>query len=710
MDLFNKESKQLLKQLESGTFNPSSHRLPQWFKEISQETLEKIRETKVKEATKKLCRLYSSPINKSSMKSSFDISPMENGNGHVRNSFKSAKETRKSIDLKEKYPTHTQITESNYIVPKMKGALDFHSFEEECKKQNYLEKSWQSLSSFHQTQRGRLSKRDTIAQNRLKSDDSDEDNLSKGPPKSYSAVGLTRYTPTVLENEESKSLRDMKSKRGKSSNVPFYVYSNIKKVTDQNSYANLDLDDFGAFDYTLKNKSKSTNDICDAKTTKRLNNGYNNYLAFDTDAIYYTDLDKLLYQPRINKQFEEYRQKVNTNIEGILTLSGRISARLREDCKRNMQKVESQNDIYATVQKPKLKSINSLPNSKAYNSFHAIERDVNLEEPPFVIPTLPTGKFLKIDILSTWGDKHYVGLNGIEIFGTDGRMVNVKRIRAFPPDVNILPENNNDPRVVENLLDGINRTQDDVHLWLAPFNIGSKHEILIEFTNITTVTMIRIWNYNKSRIHSYRGVKDIIITLDTFEIFKGEIVKACGGILGGVDAFGDTILFTLDDHILELISRNDRSFSSLIGEPDHARNLQLEGRPPTVAVMDERPITGTTHNFSNLNLSEKTIGDCNEKILLGISRLDLVLLKNWGYTDLIGLTGFEILRGSDEPLNLSGKNLRCSFNSPSDIMERLINGDNFTTDAKKMWSIPFVEQQKVVLSVVFDEVVYVSGK
>ena len=46
-------------------------------------------------------------------------------------------------------------------------------------------------------------------------------------------------------------------------------------------------------------------------------------------------------------------------------------------------------------------------------------------------------------------------------------------------------------------------------------------------------------NYNKSRIHSYRGVRDVDITLDGVTIFRGEIACACGGILGGTEAFGD---------------------------------------------------------------------------------------------------------------------------------------------------------------------------
>lgn len=50
-------------------------------------------------------------------------------------------------------------------------------------------------------------------------------------------------------------------------------------------------------------------------------------------------------------------------------------------------------------------------------------------------------------------------------------------------------------------------------------------------------------NYNKSRIHSYRGAKDVIITLDSSVIFRGEIARACGGIEGGTEAFGDVSLY-----------------------------------------------------------------------------------------------------------------------------------------------------------------------
>lgn len=45
--------------------------------------------------------------------------------------------------------------------------------------------------------------------------------------------------------------------------------------------------------------------------------------------------------------------------------------------------------------------------------------DKNVQD--FIIPELPSGESLTIDILSTWGDKNYVGLNGIEIFSSTGQ-------------------------------------------------------------------------------------------------------------------------------------------------------------------------------------------------------------------------------------------------------------------------------------------------
>ena len=67
------------------------------------------------------------------------------------------------------------------------------------------------------------------------------------------------------------------------------------------------------------------------------------------------------------------------------------------------------------------------------------------------------------------------------------------QVRAEPSDINILPEYKKDPRVVDNLIDGVNRTRDDVHMWLAPFNDGQNHLVFLTFDKPCKVAMIRIW-------------------------------------------------------------------------------------------------------------------------------------------------------------------------------------------------------------------------
>ena len=188
----------------------------------------------------------------------------------------------------------------------------------------------------------------------------------------------------------------------------------------------------------------------------------------------------------------------------------------------------------------------------------------------FTIPELPEGQQFVLNLKTTWGDRHYIGLNGIELFSSEGHPIAVRKVRehgrkmnlfffihdlfvrwkitADPADINILPEYGNDPRVVTNLIDGVNKTRDDIHMWHAPFTAGQSHFIYVTFEQTSRIAMIRIWvnfkdslivlnstfdslqNYNKNRIHSSRGAKDVEILLDGRLIFKGEVSQACGNI------------------------------------------------------------------------------------------------------------------------------------------------------------------------------------
>lgn len=68
--------------------------------------------------------------------------------------------------------------------------------------------------------------------------------------------------------------------------------------------------------------------------------------------------------------------------------------------------------------------------------------------------------------------------------------------------------------------------------------------------------MIRIWNYNKSRIHSFRGAKTVSIKLNDAKIFSGEIRKA-PGMAKDPEQCCEVILFTENETILDSISGAD---------------------------------------------------------------------------------------------------------------------------------------------------------
>ncbi|KAM9372446.1 katanin-interacting protein [Phaethornis superciliosus] len=344
------------------------------------------------------------------------------------------------------------------------------------------------------------------------------------------------------------------------------------------------------------------------------------------------------------------------------------------------------------------------------------------DEHDFRIPVLPYGQHLVIDIQTTWGDRHYVGLNGIEVFSSKGEPVQIAKITAEPPDINILPAYGNDPRIITNLIDGVNRTQDDMHLWLAPFTPGKPHFIFIDFVNACQVAMIRIWNYNKSRIHSFRGVKDIRILLDEQCIFKGEIAKASGTLSGAPGHFGDTILFTTDDDILEAMYCNDKMFD---GETENAVSLRYEEelRRPTTAdgEGDERPFTQAGLQTENQQVQEPDpLSDCVAKesgIFTG-KCLQLNFAMTWGDCHYLGLTGLEVIGKNGLALKISKEQISASPQDLNDLpeytgdcrtLENLIDGTNITVEDDHMWLIPFSFGEDHLLTIHFDKMESIAG-
>uniref|UniRef100_A0A673G2I0 KATNIP domain-containing protein n=1 Tax=Sinocyclocheilus rhinocerous TaxID=307959 RepID=A0A673G2I0_9TELE len=334
----------------------------------------------------------------------------------------------------------------------------------------------------------------------------------------------------------------------------------------------------------------------------------------------------------------------------------------------------------------------------------------------FEIPVLPQGRHLVINILSTWGDRHYIGLNGIEIFSSTGEPVTPVHITADPPDINILPAYGKDPRVVTNLIDSVHRTQDDMHLWLAPYTPGRKHVISMDLGVRCCLAMIRVWNYNKSRIHSFRGAREMEIILDGRCIFRGEIAKASGTLSGELDQFGDTILFTTDDDILEAMAQFDDTFEGemeMDGPGVEEEELQ---RPQTAdGEGEERPFTQA--GFRKEDTHSHVI-DAETTGLYTGSILQLNLLSSWGDPHYVGLTGLEVVGKGGESIPVDVSMATASPRDLNDLpecsndlrtLDKLFDGMNITTDDKHMWLIPFTSSSDHTLTVRFAQPQTIAG-
>ncbi|XP_035987908.1 katanin-interacting protein isoform X1 [Fundulus heteroclitus] len=349
------------------------------------------------------------------------------------------------------------------------------------------------------------------------------------------------------------------------------------------------------------------------------------------------------------------------------------------------------------------------------------------QDEEFEIPVLPQGQRLVINILSTWGDRHYVGLNGVEVFSSSGEPLRPAHIRAEPPDINVLPAYGKDPRVVTNLIDGVNRTQDDMHLWLAPFSPGRTHAVFLDFAAAHQIAMIRVWNYNKSRIHSFRGAREVEMLLDGRCIFRGEIAKASGTLSGGLDQFGDTILFTTDDDILEAMSRYDETFLSEDEGPEMLVYEEELQRPRTAdGEGEERPFTQAGFREEDLALKLQLNAAVNQpeenmQHIPGMYTgkcLRLEMTMTWGDAHYLGLTGLEVVGrdGDSLPLDLamvaaSPRDLNDlpEYGHDSRTLDKLIDGHNITTDDWHMWLIPFSYGEPHIVNITFNKLQTIAG-
>lgn len=333
-----------------------------------------------------------------------------------------------------------------------------------------------------------------------------------------------------------------------------------------------------------------------------------------------------------------------------------------------------------------------------------------------VIPTLPRGRSLVFNCVSTWGDQNFVGLAGIEIFDGHGFPVvmkdPLKQVSADPPSINVLPEYERDPRTPDKLFDQVNLTQDDLHVWLAPFFPGRQaHTITVDLERTMSLSMIRVWNYNKSRLHSSRGVKDMEILLDDEPVFVGEIRQA-PGVLTSPEEACEHILFTQDEAVLRAVEDHDWLPAHLpLDDVLETEGMQQGdtmdfktretsvARPPTAGLQSGNGEGMTRHGIDGRPLTRANI-ERRQTRGRTCTSITLIIHSTWGDRFYVGLTALEILSASLEPIPLDPSQIDASPRDLNDLegvhddlrtLDKLLDGVGCTVDDAHMWLAPFVK-------------------
>ncbi|KAF5219659.1 hypothetical protein ECC02_007397 [Trypanosoma cruzi] len=242
----------------------------------------------------------------------------------------------------------------------------------------------------------------------------------------------------------------------------------------------------------------------------------------------------------------------------------------------------------------------------------------------YLAEEMPRGRFIVMNLLSTWGAPEEVGINGMEFFNENGE-------RIIPPAECLkksssslqLPPGSTDGKVPQekskivdghhtilyttpqsslsvmvaypvegsssdsadasagtdevprsdlaNLVNGIHNTHDDTKLFTMPFNPDKHHLICFAFPKSVVISMVRVHNYGgRGRVHTSKGVRLLEMTVDDELVFRGEIAPNNGDVVPfhrvGLENC-ENILFTEEPRVLRRLLAGPATETFVQGRP-----------------------------------------------------------------------------------------------------------------------------------------------
>jgi hypothetical protein len=227
---------------------------------------------------------------------------------------------------------------------------------------------------------------------------------------------------------------------------------------------------------------------------------------------------------------------------------------------------------------------------------------------------------IKLVLLSSHGDRFYIGLNGLEIYDHNGQCIPFaqSQLQSIPfRDINDLPQiRGGDARRLENLIDGVHNTYDDTRMWLAPLSgqssasgTGLANQLFVLLDEPVCISCVKLWNYAKT---PSRGVKEIKILVDDVLVFSGCLRKSprhdeltkmsdteidwCWGSASQPD-LSQSILFTNDAEIIAREKARIPVPDSDIEFFDQGKQVNETEAAKAAADFLVRPMTTATHKL-----------------------------------------------------------------------------------------------------------------